>query len=869
MRILLTGFRGSILQLTRLRYSLDFPLKLPSISKSWAAFATSSNVSGRPRTDFEDPTSSCFDQRFQNILKKLSNHNQLNLSPQEESLAPNERLSLISHVLRSCASKGSVNEGNLIHGQVVKNGLDADFEFCFLLVKFYGKCGIFGCALKVIDEMRKRDVMFWNALIAELFDEGCYGDVIKLYCEMRKGDVVPNGFGLVTALKACSVGLELDFGTQLHVDVIKFGLDINVGFALVDLYVKCGVIELAEKVFFYMPEKSAESWNVLLDGFALMGKWEEVLILFNRVKQLDLKFGKFTLLTVIKSCARLGDLSGGQVLHTLLIKNGCEFDKFLSSCLLDMYSKCGLADDALKIFERIRNPNVVAWSAMINCLDQQGQSREAAELFCLMRRTNVHPNQFTFAIMVSSATNMGDHHHGESIHACVLKYGFESDYYVCNALIIMYMRFGLFQNGWRVFDVVSMKDIALWNALLSGLCDGEACDQGPSVFKQLIAEGFRPDVFTFVSILRSCSSCLSLDFGKQVHAHIVKNNLNKNSSVGTVLVSMYIKGSPFEDAADVVLRLIDKDLLTWTVLISSYAQTDQGEQAMKYLNQMRQEGFKPNQFTISSCLNGCSSLTMLACGRQLHSLALRAGLSSDVYVASSLVDMYAKCRCIDDAEAVFEGLAARSKVSWNTIILAYSQHGFGKKALKAFNRMSDEGFVPDEITFIGVLSACSHLGLVHEGKMHFNSLNKDYGITPSIEHCACMVSILSRVGKFSEVERFIKERKLTDNSLIWETILWACKIHGNVEFGERAAKRLLELEPTMDYNCIMLSHIYAANGRWDDVAKVRELMSKREIKKEPGCSWLEVDAQIHAFLAQDESHPTIKEIRQTLEGLNQ
>ena len=822
-------------------------------------------------TDRKEKLESCFDGRFQNILNKISKHSVFKPVPPiaDVNLDSNERLRLFSGVLRSCALKGCLNEGGVVHGQVIKNGMDPDLHFWDLLVNLYVKCGSLRCARLVLDELPERDVVSWNVLVKGLVDEGYSRDGVRLYGEMRKDGIRPNGQTLMSLLEACLVCLELDFGLQLHAEVIKMGFFSNVfvGSALVEFYSKCGEMELASTVLFYNSKKSVVSWNAWLDGYALMGDWEEILKLFCAIRELKLKHGKFTLLTVIKSCSHLGNLRGGKAVHALAIKIGSELDKFLSCCLLNMYSKCGLPDYALNVFQRIKNPKIVAWSAMIHCLHQQGQSQEAAEMFCLMRHAGVSPNEFTLASIISAATSLGNRQYSESIHACVYKYGFQSDNFLSNSLVTMYMKTGYAHNGWKVFNTMSVRVTASWNALLSGFHDNRACDQGPRIFKEMLVIGLEPDIYTFISILKSCSNILDVDFGKQVHVHIIKDGLSSNGSVGTALIDMYAKCRCLEDADVTLNELTERDLLTWTTIISNYAQSNQGEKVVKCFSQMQQEGLKPNEFTFSSCLSGCSSLVLLDCGRQLHSLTIKSGLSCNVYVATALVDMYGQCWCIEDAEAVFKAMASRNAFSWNTIICGYSLNGQGNKALEAFRIMLDKGFLPDEITFIGVLSACNHLGLIEEGETYFNSLSKYYGITPTIEHFTSMVNLLSRAGKFIEVESFIEKWKLAHNPLIWDTILWASKVHGNVEIGERAAEKLFELEPDMGYNYVLLSHLYAAKGRWEDVVKVRTLMSNRGIHKEPGCSWLEIDAQVHMFFAQDRSHPKIKEISVQLEGL--
>ncbi|KAB1209471.1 hypothetical protein CJ030_MR6G018854 [Morella rubra] len=628
-------------------------------------------------------------------------------------------------------------------------------------------------------------------------------------------------------------------------------------------------MELADSVSFCMPKQSDISWNALLNGYAQVGVGKEALKLFCRMRESEMKFNKFTLSTILKGCAASGNLREGQAVHSVAIKMGYELDEFLGCSLVDMYSKCGLAYDALKAFQQIKDPDVVAWSAMITCMDQQGHSQEAAELFWLMRHAGVPPNQFSFASLVSAATDLEYLEYGESLHACICKYGFETEMSVSKALITMYMKNRCPQSGALVFEAMTDHDLVSWNALLSGCHGYESSDLGQRIFYQMLEEGFMPNIYTYISVLRSCSSLSDIGFGRQVHALIIKASLDGNDFVGITLEDMYAKSKCLEDADVVFNRLINRDLFAWTVSITGNAQNDRAEKAIKCFSLMQQEGVKPNEFTLSGCLGGCSHIAALETGQQLHYMAIKAGQFGDVFVSSALVDMYAKCGCIEDADAVFEVLVFRDVVAWNTMICGYSHHGHGQKALKTFWKMLDKGSMPDAINFLGVLSACSHMGLVEEGKKQFDSLRKVFGLTPTVEHYACMIDILGRAGKFDKVEDFIEEMKLTPNALIWETVLGACKIHGNVEFGEKAAEKLFELKPEIDSNYILLSNIFAAKGRWDDVRRIRMLMFSQGVKKEPGCSWVEIHGQVHIFVSQDASHPKIKDIYLKLEELGQ
>ncbi|KAK3229222.1 hypothetical protein Dsin_001103 [Dipteronia sinensis] len=611
-----------------------------------------------------------------------------------------------SLLLSVCAAKGSIKEPKIVHGHVIVTGLEPDTHLWASMVNSYVKCGSIVCAHKVFDVMPVRDVVSWTALISGYVDQGHAGAGVSLLCRMQREEVRPNEFALATGLKACSMCMDLDFGKQVHTEVIKLGfcLDLFVGSALVDLYAKCGEVEFADRVFRCMPETNVVLWNAMLNGYSEMGYSEKFMNLFYDMKDAEIKFSKFTLVTVLKGCANSGYIRAGQVVHSLAIRLSLVLDEFVSCTLLDMYSKCGLAAEAIKIFKTIKDPDVVTWSTIVTCLEQQGQNREAAKLFNLMRYAGVTPNQFTLASLVSAVTDIGDLHYSESIHACICKYGFESDGVVGNALVTMYMQNGYLLDGARIFETMIDQDLVSWNAFLSGFQDHVTNDIGPKIFYQMLLKGFKPNAYTFDSILRSCSSLSDVAFGKQVHANIIKYSLAGNNFVGTTLVYMYAKTGCLEDAYVAFNILIARDVVAWTAIIAGFAQADQAEETLKCFRKMQQEGLRPNEFTFASCVSSCSNVASLESGRLLHSMAVKSGHLLDKFVSTSLVDMYGKCRCIEDSEAVFRGSVLRDTVSWNAMIGVYVQHGEREKALEAYRTMFDEDVVPDDITFI-VLSA--------------------------------------------------------------------------------------------------------------------------------------------------------------------
>lgn len=780
-----------------------------------------------------------------------------------------EKLRRYSESLRDCAANRSLNEGKSIHKQIKESDIELDSHLWVSLINFYAKCGCLSDARQVLDEMPQKDVVSFTALISGFVGEGSGTEALQLFREMHEEGIKPNEFTLAIVLKACCMSLNVSFGKQLHSEIVKAGFfsDGHVGSALVDLYAKCGELEYAEKVCLFLPEQNPVSWNSLLNGFALVGDDQRALNLFCKMKETEMKFNKYTLCTILKGCTISKNLKAGKLVHGMAIVSGCEHEEYVSCSLVDMYSKCGKSDDALKVFSQIKSPDVVTWSAIISCLEQQGKEEKATELFSMMMSSGIRPNQFTFTSIITAAKELGDLQYSQSLHACVHKYGFANETLVNNALITMYMKNKSLDDGLRIFNTTNHQDLVSWNAVLSGFHDTES-SHGSRIFKEILVNGFKPNIYTFISALRSC---VTSEFGKQVHCHVIKENLDSDCYIGTALIDMYVKSKSIQDAEKIVNRMNEIDLFTWTTIISGCAQINQGEKSILYFNQMNKDGVKPNEFTLAACLRGCSGITSLTNGKKIHSFVIKDGFVNDPFVGSALLDMYGKCGSIDEAEMIFEEMESNDTVLWNTIINQYSQHGYGDKALKVFEVMLTKGISLDGVTFIGILSACSHLGLIKKGREYFHSMSKDHGITPSIDHYALMVDILGRGGKFNEVESFIDEMKLTHNSLILETLLGACKVHGNLELGEKVAKKLFEIEPEVDSNYIMLSNIFASKGMWNEVAKIRAKMSSQGIKKEPGCSWVDLDhgGQTHVFLSQDGSHFQILEIHQKLKELEE
>ncbi|CAN1285229.1 Pentatricopeptide repeat-containing protein At4g13650 [Linum perenne] len=354
----------------------------------------------------------------------------------------------------------------------------------------------------------------------------------------------------------------------------------------------------------------------------------------------------------------------------------------------------------------------------------------------------------------------------------------------------------------------------------------------------------------------------------QLHALILKQGFSLETYVCNALVTLYSRLGNFISAEQVFSQLQQKDGVSYNSLISGLAQQGFSDRALELFERMQLEGLDPDCVTVASILSACASTGALVMGKQLHSYALKAGITAEIEISNALITMYAKCGSISDAKRKFLEMPEKSDISWNAMITAYSQHGDGLEAVDHFENMKQTGALPNHVTFVGVLTACSHVGLVNEGLCYFESMSKEYGLVPKPEHYACVVDLLSRAGLLSRAKKFVEEMPIKPDAMVWRTLLSACVVHKDVELGEVAAQHLLDLEPEDSATYVLLSNMYAVSRKWNYRDRTRQMMKNRRVKKEPGRSWIEVKNKSHAFFVGDRLHPLADKIYEYLDKLN-
>ncbi|MCD7448466.1 Pentatricopeptide repeat-containing protein, mitochondrial [Datura stramonium] len=455
---------------------------------------------------------------------------------------------------------------------------------------------------------------------------------------------------------------------------------------------------------------------------------------------------------------------------------------------------------------------------------------------------------------------------GKVVHEHFLRSRFSHYTVPNNTLINMYAKCERMGDARKVFDEMPERDMVSWTALITGFSQNEDAEEALVLFSEMLRFGFMPNQFTFGSVLKAAGALDSGGTGRQLHGACVKCGYEENVYVGSALVDMYARCGLMDEAKIVFDKLSCKNEVSWNGLIAGHARKGEGEIAVKLFSEMKRGGFQPTHFTFSSVCAACASIGALEPGKWVHVHMIKSGLELIAFIGNTLLDMYAKSGSIDDARKVFDRLVKKDVVSWNSMLTAYAQHGLGKETVECFEEMRRIGPEPNEVTFLCALTACSHAGLLDKG-MHYFELMKKFKIEPNISHYVTIVDLLGRSGQLDRAEKFINEMPIKPTAAVWKALLGACRMHKNLELGVYAAERVFELDPHDSGPHILLSNMYASAGRRSDAARVRKMMNESGVKKEPACSWVELENAVHMFVANDDAHPQREEIRNMWEKI--
>lgn len=472
---------------------------------------------------------------------------------------------------------------------------------------------------------------------------------------------------------------------------------------------------------------------------------------------------------------------------------------------------------------------------MISGYIRVGKPINSVVLFSEMLDFGVKPNGFTLSAVIKACSELGDVIVGRCFHGDVFRRGFDSDPVIASALIDMYGRSYEPRDARQLFDELLEPDAICWTSVISALTRNDMFEEALRFFHLMQRNnGLSADESTFGTVLTACGNLGWLRQGKEMHAKVIVAGLSGNVVVETSLVDMYAKCGLVDVCRRVFDRMGHKNSVSWCALLGGYCQ--KGD--LDIVIELFREIDEVDLYSFGTVLRACAGLAAIRQGKEVHCQYLRKGNRGNVIVESALVDLYAKCGFVDFAYRIFVEMPVRNLITWNSMICGFAQNGRGGEALRMFDEMVNERIKPDYISFIGVLFACSHTGLIDQGRKHFISMSELYGIKAGIEHYTCMVGLLSRAGQIEEAEILVQNTEFKEDSSLWAALLGGCSTNTNSIVAERIAKKMMKLEPDFHLSYVLLGNVYKAAGQWGEARKILRLMQDRGVKKITGKSWI-------------------------------
>ncbi|KAG7542109.1 Pentatricopeptide repeat [Arabidopsis thaliana x Arabidopsis arenosa] len=754
----------------------------------------------------------------------------------------------LASILRRYRDERCKLSGKVVHGFIVRTGLNSDTYLCNRLLDLYIEFGDGDYARKVFDEMSLRDVYSWNAFLTfrckvgdleeacEVFDGMPERDVVSwnnmisvlvrkgfeekaldVYGRMVGDGFLPSRFTLASVLSACSKVRDGVIGMRCHGVAVKTGLDKNifVGNALLSMYAKCGfMVDYGVRVFRSISEPNEVSFTTVISGLARENKVLEAVHMFRLMCEKGVQVDCVCLSNILsisvprEGCDSLsviyGDVLGKQI-HSFSLRLGFVADLHLNNSLLEIYAKNKDMDGAELIFTEMPEVNVVSWNIMIAGFGQEYRSDKSIEYLKRMRDSGFEPNEVTCISILGACFRSGD-----------------------------------VETGRRIFSSIPQPSVSAWNAMLSGYSNYEHYEEAINNFRQMQFQNLKPDRTTLSVILSSCARLRFLDGGKQIHGVAIRTGTSNNSHIVSGLIAVYSECEKMEISECIFDDCInDLDIACWNSMISGLRRNMLDTKALMLFKRMHQTGVLfPNETSFATVLSSCSRLCSLLHGRQFHGQVVKSGYVSDSFVETALTDMYCKCGEIDSARRFFDTVLRKNTVIWNEMIHGYAHNGRGDEAVDLYIEMISAGEKPDGITFVSVLTACSHSGLVDTGLEILSSMQRDHGIEPELDHYICIVDCLGRAGRLEDAETLAEATPYKSSSVLWEILLSSCRVHGDVSLARRVAEKLMHLDPQNSAAYVLLSNTYSSVRQWDDAAALQELMNKNRVHKTPGHSWI-------------------------------
>ena len=749
------------------------------------------------------------------------------------SLTPNPTIFIC--VLKACGIVGAIDKGKEIHCEIVSRGLlEKDVMIGTALVDMYCKCSALSKAQDVLKRLSIRNIVSWNALITGYAHKEKGQEALDFYEQMKSEGFSPDSVTFTCILKACGRIGCIENGKKMHHEIISTGLleeDFMLGTPLADMYVKCGMFRDAQHVVDQVSIKTVTCWNALIAGYAQNDQGQEAITCFGRMRSEGFSPDVVTFTCILKACGSIGAIDKGKQIHVEIMRRKLlEKDMVLGNSLVDMYAKCGILEKTRAVLEELPIRDTVSWNAIISGYADQGQGYEALNCFEQMQYEGLSPSVVTFICTLKACGSVGCIDKGTQLHDEILrKRLLEKNVVLGNVLVDMYAKCGVLAKAQKVLEGLRIRNVVSWNALITGYVQQGECHKALNCFRWMQSEGITPDMVTLTCILKACGSTGAIDKGEQIHNDIVRRGLlGRNIVLGNALVDMYAKCGLLSKAQEILEELPIRDVVSWNVLITGYANQGQCGEILHCFEQIQNEGLYPDAITFICILKACGTIGAIEKGKQIHDeISSRGLLKNDLVLGNALVDMYAKCGLLSKAQEILENeLPQQNVVSWSSLITGYAKQGQGHEAMTYFEKMQRKGLSPDEVTFLCVLGAFSNSGLSDEAEMLFGDMSRTYGLTPCIQHHIWMIVVFGYGGHFDKAISVIKVMPCTDCLAVWVALLGACRKWANVMLGTVAFDQITQLDCTCATAYVLMCSIFASAGMHEDAENVETMRLK-------------------------------------------
>ncbi|URE00542.1 PPR repeat, partial [Musa troglodytarum] len=727
-------------------------------------------------------------------------------------------------LLRAAAQSGALPDGRAIHGRILRTISHPSVFLSNSLANMYSKCRVLPHALRVFDEMPNPDVVSWNTVVDGCFLSGLRFDALACFREMLRCGVAPDEFSFVGVLKSCDLGM----GFSAHCVVVKYGLGDSafVASGLAEFYAVYGLLSDVMKVFESLERKDIVLVNAVIGLLAKAGNFEEAFKVFcNHVLASHLLPVRATFVNVLSGIDGFEFWREAIQVHGLVVKFGFEGHGAVQSSLIRVYANCCCMDDAHDLLRYSNSQNVISWTSLICGYASQEQFRDALDVFCHVYHDGTMLDDVLLACVLSIAAASESQKLGIQFHTVVLKYGFGQNNCINHALMAMYTKCMSMPDALKVFQHIGEDhNLLSWTILISGYAKCGSSMEALNTFYQMNKEDIIADSVACIGALMGCTDLQAVDQGEQIHAFLIKSGSEMDVKVQTALLSLYSECRSLNEAIQLFEMMIVHDVVSWTALISAYASLGCIEKALLCLNQMLQDEIKPNHFTFVSALKAAAKLTYPVIGKSIHAAIIKCGLEEDTFIGSALIDMYCKCGSIGNAVSYFNGASKHDLVLWNALLAGHAQHGNVLELLRAYEEMVDRGLKPDDITFLSILSGCSHGGLIDKVVHFFGSMRDDYGIRPQMEHHACVVGAFGRAGLLKDAVSFIEGMGINPGSTVLRTLVSFCIMYRHVRLGLASIAKMVLLGQMDSSAFVLVSNLYAVEEKWHDRRKIRDAM---------------------------------------------